>query len=1130
MAGADRGVPHGNSVDAAESVLKMRIGALMSLDDSFWAQYSKQVESASLDSEITAPGRLLALAPLWLSARRKILESKVLRNEGASSDELSVPLSLLHRLGLTPTRSSRRGKEWGIPDLEAAARSSTGGGSRGPKPEASDKGGSAATGAVKARGLAARGKKKEASDKDDASKWDSEHAPFVPLLQSLPPSAMHEGEPSYVAWRKALLAKKALRMKQWVDDTSMQRLAAEAMRRALEAEKKELGKWVDSDEEESSGEESDDGATTSIPGTRPGQSSTRQRTGSVTSGTGSARPRQRLRGKALRMGVSHELKEWAPSVRISADLMSLEDRDKRSRDGDVGAIEVLHLPPPPSALPASSMQEGRGHGGDDFGAATDDVGDVLASAKAGGIPFPQFRMGSCTAIAIGLGKSTRADQLIPPHRSTAAEAASSWKAPAYPSPADLVAYSCDADHTRSTPSGLPPQPHTAIIDAITGQEFAQLDGHTAAVAAISWDPTGSYVLTAGLDGQVRIWTVEAPRYEWNMTSLNKASSLLREFREGPDTPADKALRRKPSAARVTSSLNNEKLRSLLRPVSRGGSAGCVRLVVRDTPITHAAFFPSSSNLCVIARSVPRKSSILKTAAAVAVTSLTVGMASVKSGSAWTGCLEVLNVSTGHSVQHFEVPDAVTALEFAYNGTILYWADIRGRIRCVDVSLSSMGSSAGPRGGGPGLATAALSTATSLFTRSPQMTAATLASGDATSRQAGGDVLVESSMRVIFDQSVASLGANNKSVAETAAAWATTLATKNPIARVIDGVRRNASSRSGETDGSRPRGSSESESTGRPSRGESGSHPAWGGQTAGLTYANDDTESLHSHHTAGAGDTQSVTSWEPGSSRGAELTPGVPHSSAKTVYVIKMEYRPYDTLLRCPALTTLDSTGARRTFALVANEMIDDVVARCKEESITVLALGGSCLHSPAAMKLWSDGMGVSLTDSEAVSITEAIEGSSEMPSKPSLKPWQIGRRRDLGRAGTNSPSRLGRLFGRGGPKHHTPAGITTISGTVEIAGSRAKRAFKEPVLSGPFSSVAESGTGSDCILVGTSNGDVAILDPYAKSVSGAVVARLKAHARPVTAVVWSSDDSRLITADEGGTVTVWDHPILATNE
>jgi hypothetical protein len=126
------------------------------------------------------------------------------------------------------------------------------------------------------------------------------------------------------------------------------------------------------------------------------------------------------------------------------------------------------------------------------------------------------------------------------------------------------------------------------------------------------------------------------------------------------------------------------------------------------------------------------------------------------------------------------------------------------------------------------------------------------------------------------------------------------------------------------------------------------------------------------------------------------------------------------------------------------------------------------------------------------------------------------------------------LFGRRRRANGTGAGVGAGGGSagsggpqgcVEVGAWRARKA-SDPLLIGAVGGAAVCVGGSDCVAVGSPDGDVGIVDPYSRSASGAVVARLRAHVRSVTSLTWASEDARLATGDDGGSIIIWEHPLI----
>ena len=48
----------------------------------------------------------------------------------------------------------------------------------------------------------------------------------------------------------------------------------------------------------------------------------------------------------------------------------------------------------------------------------------------------------------------------------------------------------------------------ALYDAKSGEQVAHLTGHQSWITGLSWSATGEYLLSGGLDGKVKVWSVE----------------------------------------------------------------------------------------------------------------------------------------------------------------------------------------------------------------------------------------------------------------------------------------------------------------------------------------------------------------------------------------------------------------------------------------------------------------------------------------------------------------------------------------------------------------------------------------------------------------------------------------------
>lgn len=249
-------------------------------------------------------------------------------------------------------------------------------------------------------------------------------------------------------------------------------------------------------------------------------------------------------------------------------------------------------------------------------------------------------------------------------------------------------------------------------------------------------------------------------------------------------------------------------------------------------------------------------------------------------------------------------------------------------------------------------------------------------------------------------------------------------------------------------------------------------------------------------------------------------------------MVRVEHKPYDTMLRCEAVMGVDSRGRRRVFALCGRHGVAPLVRRAKEAGVMVLATGGLVDSSAAA---------------EAAKLhpcfVAARQEHASQPQPPSdrhgpvLKPWQLGHRRGeeeedaqgKERARAGSPEK-GVGFGIFGRRQKRPSQAASSSSSlslgvqacVEVVSWRARKAT-DRLVTGPVVSAATCVSGSDCVAVGGPDGGTGIVDPYAKSAAGALVARLRGgHVRSVTVMAWAEGDTRLVTADEGGGVAVWE--------
>jgi superkiller protein 8 len=48
----------------------------------------------------------------------------------------------------------------------------------------------------------------------------------------------------------------------------------------------------------------------------------------------------------------------------------------------------------------------------------------------------------------------------------------------------------------------------SLYDPSSGEQVANLSGHSAWITSLDWSHTGSYILSGGLDGKVKVWDVE----------------------------------------------------------------------------------------------------------------------------------------------------------------------------------------------------------------------------------------------------------------------------------------------------------------------------------------------------------------------------------------------------------------------------------------------------------------------------------------------------------------------------------------------------------------------------------------------------------------------------------------------
>jgi len=321
---------------------------------------------------------------------------------------------------------------------------------------------------------------------------------------------------------------------------------------------------------------------------------------------------------------------------------------------------------------------------------------------------------------------------------------------------------------------------------------------------------------------------------------------------------------------------------------------------------------------------------------------------------------------------------------------------------------------------------------------------------------------------------------------------------------------------------------------------------WAGcseRAGGLAFGND--SDAGSVAPSAADDAASVASWgaAPGGPAGNRHGSASLGASLGRRYLVRLEHRPYDTMLRCPALLAVDACGNRRAMALCGAGAGLAVLERCREASLAVLALGGAAAAEPgaaaAAAELHPSRAAAEREQRRAAAERAAAEAGTDGAPRPVIKPWQMGgRRKESLVPGTSaaeppavpggSPSRGGfGLFGRrraAGAAPGAGAGSSGgVRGVVEVSGARARKA--DALVVGPVGSASASGAGSDVVLVGGPDGDAAVVDPYAKTAAGSVVARLRGHVRGVTAVAWAGDDGRLATGDEGGAVVLWEHPM-----
>ncbi|CAE7844529.1 unnamed protein product, partial [Symbiodinium sp. KB8] len=325
---------------AAESIVRMRAGAMLAADDALWARFAEAAERMGVDSEHTAPGRMLASAPSWIAARRALLQAKsrgpglpsLMQRLALARDEAggpgAKPRREQHLVGFERVVSAAAAQAVSETERLAAQCEASGTPLTTASGASRPRGGGGGGGGGRVTAKALRQRRQAATAR--AALRAAASAPAAYLIRALPASPWPAPDET--------------------PDTALQRMAAAAMQRALQAEREEVGKWVQSDAEDSSEEEEEEeeeeeddvgaGAGRAAlrvgrladeedaPGELPGgfaaprgRAGGRSRSGSVLStGTASASvagsSRGRLRGKALRLGVAAELREWMAVSRL----------------------------------------------------------------------------------------------------------------------------------------------------------------------------------------------------------------------------------------------------------------------------------------------------------------------------------------------------------------------------------------------------------------------------------------------------------------------------------------------------------------------------------------------------------------------------------------------------------------------------------------------------------------------------------------------------------------------------------------------------------------------------------------------------------------------------------------------
>ena len=536
------------------------------------------------------------------------------------------------------------------------------------------------------------------------------HVLRCPSVDSAPGS-------SYLALRRALLARRFAGLHASVEDGILQRMATESMQRAMSAFREEQEVFHGDDDDSS-----------------------------ASSASGERAPQAAVRARASRWGVPSHMYQWSVAGRVGTVRTTGGTVQRRNRSesamlpAGVGPGGTALSSPTPGPGPggafaaaagstsAASSAFGGVRGGGD---STQDAADLptvsleeLLARRYAGVTALAFQPGSGAA---SMSLSASGAQILRAHSESAvAEATAVFGSVrgaltfvsvphAPPAPAakpgtqarnrvasisppssdgdlfggmlslgepagaatgsasafDAAAGSAGGAHTAAAgrDSDSDEEAHTSM----TPRVWSTVAAHTSVVTAVDWSRDGGSLLSVGLDRCLRLWRVQAPTGE------------------------------------------------------QPGSVQQLRSVYRPELLTHAAFFPLNGNMAVVAGVSATRPADTGAAAHKSTSSLgaffsslggaksppsvqqvqeghssrgdsaDAGDSALQVTDRLFGVLHVVNLSTGKVAQTVTLPWPATCLAFAESGMQLFVGDLSGKLHVASVPLDMRAQLATPLG-------------------------------------------------------------------------------------------------------------------------------------------------------------------------------------------------------------------------------------------------------------------------------------------------------------------------------------------------------------------------------------------------------------------------------------------------